>query len=99
MNLQKLKREIEHQTRNGRTDIYIKVSDIKELTQENSKMIYGEQRIYIPIDYLEELIATYEETHKKSFRDSLKVPEGELKPIDKEGKGYYFIPKKNNKER
>ena len=95
MNLQKLKREIEHQSRNGRTDIYIKVSDIKELTEENSKMIYGEQRIYIPIDYLEELIATYEETHKKSFRDSIKVPEGELIPIDENNYGYYFKPNKD----
>lgn len=95
MNLERLKKEIEHQRRNGRENMYIRLADIVELT--NERIVESEKRIFINIDSLEELIDKYEENH--NFRNSLKVPEGKLKPIDKEGKGYYFIPKKNNKER
>lgn len=67
MNTQRLKREIEQQTRNGRTSVYISISDLEELqgiqTQSNG-------RIYIDVSELEELIYKYE---KNSFKRRLKV--------------------------
>ena len=58
ININNLKKEIEEQTRNGRTQVYIKVEDLKTLTDK--KEISKEGRIYLDIDYVKELIDTYE---------------------------------------
>lgn len=77
MNIEKLKKEIDMQTRNGRTEVYIRLADIKELV-EGLEGTYGDNRMLIEADYIEELIAEYEEKHKNSFKESLKVK----KPIE-----------------
>lgn len=58
ININNLKKEIEEQTRNGRTQVYIKVEDLKTLTDK--KEISEEGRVYLDIDYVKELIDTYE---------------------------------------
>lgn len=91
MNLQKLKREIEHQARNGRTTVYIELADLIELQENTSKVIYGKDRINVSADYVRELIDKYEERNKaKTFRESLKVDASELqnKINSKEGEIY-----------
>lgn len=70
MNISNLKKEIEEQTRNGRTQVYIKVEDLKILTDK--KEISKEGRIYLDIDYVKELIDTYE------YRNSFKYKDDEL---------------------
>lgn len=64
INISNLKKEIEEQTRNGRTQVYIKVKDLKILTDK--KEIAEEGRVYLGIDYVKELIDTYE--YKKRFK-------------------------------
>ena len=58
IDINKLKEELEEQTRNGRTQVYIKVEDLKTLTDK--KEIKEQGRIYLDIDYVKELIDTYE---------------------------------------
>ena len=70
INISNLKKEIEEQTRNGRTQVYIKVEDLKILTDK--KEISKEGRIYLDIDYVKELIDTYE------YRNSFKYKDDEL---------------------
>lgn len=70
MNISNLKKEIEEQTRNGRTQVYIKVEDLKILTDK--KEISEEGRVYLDIDYVKELIDTYE------YRNSFKYKDDEL---------------------
>lgn len=65
------------QTRNGRTEVYIRLADIKELV-DGLEGTYGDNRMLIEADYIEELIAKYEEKHKNSFKESLKVK----KPVE-----------------
>lgn len=77
MNIERLKKEIDMQTRNGRTEVYIRLEDIKELV-DGLEGKYGDNRMLIEADYIEELIAEYEEKHKNSFKESLKVK----KPIE-----------------
>ena len=72
MNIEKLKKEIDMQTRNGRTEVYIRLADIKELV-EGLEGTYGDSRMIIEADYIEELIEEYEEKHKNNFKESLKV--------------------------
>lgn len=101
MNINRIKKEIEHQTRNGRTDIYVSMEDLKELEEGASQTLYGKDRIYVPIDYLLELIDNYEENQKKTktndFKNSLKVPEGELIQIEGHKEGFYFTPNKDER--
>lgn len=77
MNIERLKKEIDMQTRNGRTEVYIRLADIKELV-DDLEGTYGDNRMLIEADYIEELIAKYEEKHKNSFKESLKVK----KPVE-----------------
>ena len=70
IDINKLKEELEEQTRNGRTQVYIKVEDIKTLTDK--KEIKEQGRIYLDIDYVKELIDTYE------YRNSFKYKDDEL---------------------
>lgn len=65
INISNLKKEIEEQTRNGRTQVYIKVEDLKTLTDK--KEIEEEGRIYLDIDYVKELIDTYE--YRNNFKN------------------------------
>lgn len=90
MNLQKLKREIEHQTRNGRTTVYVELSVLQELEEELSKALYGKNRVNVSASYMEELIARYEQKH--NFKNSLKVDASELqnKINNKEGEKIYY---------
>lgn len=77
MNIERLKKEIDMQTRNGRKEVYIRIEDIKELV-DGLEGKYGDNRMLIEADYIEELIAEYEEKHKNNFKESLKVK----KPIE-----------------
>ena len=70
MNIKKLKKEIEEQTRNGRKEVYVRLEDLKELV-EGLEGTYGESRMMIEADYVEELIEEYEK--RNSFKNSLKV--------------------------
>ena len=70
IDINKLKEELEEQTRNGRTQVYIKVEDLKTLTDK--KEIKEQGRIYLDIDYVKELIDTYE------YRNSFKYKDDEL---------------------
>ena len=70
IDINKLKEELEEQTRNGRTQVYIKVEDLKTLTDK--KEISEEGRVYLDIDYVKELINTYE------YRNSFKYKDDEL---------------------
>ena len=70
IDINKLKEEIAHQTRNGRRDVYIKVDDFNVLT--NRAKIGKDDRVYLDIDYVKELIDTYE------YRKGLKYKDEEI---------------------
>lgn len=95
MNIERLKKEIDMQTRNGRTEVYIRIADIKELVEE-LEGTYGDSRMLIEADYIEELIAEYEEKHKNNFKESLKVKKPvehwNTKLTDFNEKGFTFEP-------
>ena len=95
MNIKKLKKEIEEQTRNGRKEVYIRLEDLKELV-EGLEGTYGESRKLVEVDYIEELIAEYEEKHKNNFKESLKVNKliehWDTKLTDFNEKGFTFEP-------
>ena len=93
MNIEKLKKEIDYQTRNGRLSVYIELADLIELQENTSKVLYNKKRINVSADYVRELIDKYEERNKaKSFRESLKVDASELqnKINNKEGEKIYY---------
>lgn len=71
MNLEKLEKEIEQQSRNGRQTIYVETSVMNELGVSYSTM-NGEERVFVDKTRLESLIKQYKKEHT-SFRDSLKV--------------------------
>lgn len=100
MNIKKLKKEIEEQTRNGRKEVYVRLEDLKELV-EGLEGTYGESRMMIEADYIEELIAEYEEKHKNNFKESLKVKKPiehwDTKLTDFNEKGFTFEPIKEER--
>ena len=100
MNIERLKKEIDIQTRNGRTEVYIRLEDIKELV-DGLEGKYGDNRMLIEADYIEELIAEYEEKHKNSFKESLKVKKPiehwNTKLTDFNEKGFTFEPIKEER--
>lgn len=65
IDINKLKEELEEQTRNGRTQVYIKVEDLKTLTDKEE--IKEEGRVYLDINYVKELISTYEYRKSKDI--------------------------------
>lgn len=67
MNINKLKDEIAHQIRNGRTEVYISKEELKEL---GINIEDNEERVFMDADYILSLI---EKCEKKSFKESLKV--------------------------
>ena len=80
INLEELQKNINQQTRNGRTNIYMPVSILKELGANiNNSQKESE---FINIDCLENLIMQYK---KSSFKNSLKVEtkKSQSKPIVK----------------
>lgn len=80
INLEELQKNINQQTRNGRTNIYMPVSILKELGANiNNSQKESE---FINIDCLENLIMQYK---KSSFKNSLKVEtkKSQIKPIVK----------------
>lgn len=99
MNLNKLRKEIEHQSRNGRDNMYIEVSDIQELIYGVAKNIQGKERVYISINTLNEMINRYEKINnspKNKFKENLKVnsPDYKLEKIDE--RGFLFQPIKED---
>ena len=86
MNIERLKKEIDMQTRNGRTEVYIRLADIKELV-EGLESTYGESRMMIEADYVEELIEEYEK--RNSFKNSLKV-DVNTKLVKQDGLNFEF---------
>lgn len=66
INISNLKKEIEEQTRNGRTQVYIKVDDFNVLT--NREKIGKESRIFVNTNYLEELIKEYEDKNNLKYK-------------------------------
>lgn len=65
IDINKLKEEIAHQTRNGRTDIYIKVDDFNVLNKREK--VGEESRMFININYVEELIKEYEDKNSLKY--------------------------------
>lgn len=93
MDLERIKKEIEHQVRNGRNSIYLKIKDAFELMGGASKEIYGEERIYLSIAAAKQIIAAYESNQQKEeFFKRIKVdmPNYKLTKIDENG--YEFEP-------
>jgi hypothetical protein len=64
MDIQKLKRDIRLQTRNGRQNVYITLEDLRELQKDIVNSFRGD-KIFVGIDYLEWLIKNYEEKQKR----------------------------------
>lgn len=95
MNIERLKKEIEHQTRNGKKEVYIRIEDIKELV-DGLEGKYGDNRMFVEADYIEELITEYKEKHKNNFKESLKVNKliehWDTKLTDFNEKGFTFEP-------
>lgn len=67
LDLNELQKIIDSQTRNGRKQVYLPVSTIKELGVTYNTQ---EERVFVDVDKLQSLISTYK---KDSFRNSLKV--------------------------
>ena len=80
---------------NIKLEVYIRLEDLKELV-EGLEGTYGESRMLVEVDYIEELIAEYEEKHKNNFKESLKVNKliehWDTKLTDFNEKGFTFEP-------
>lgn len=105
MNLERIKKDLDHQTRNGRKNIYIKVDDLNELVQGAKKEVRGKGRIYINIQAINQLIDAYEQnrTPAEKERDEflkrihVDMPDYKLTRIDEYG--FKFEPIKEDRER
>jgi hypothetical protein len=86
MNIERLKKEIEHQTRNGKKEVYIRIEDLKELV-DGLEGKYGDNRMFVEADYVEELIEEYEK--RNSFKNSLKV-DVNTKLVKQDGLNFEF---------
>lgn len=86
MNIKKLKKEIEEQTRNGKKEVYIRIEDLKELV-DGLEGKYGDNRMFVEADYVEELIEEYEK--RNSFKNSLKV-DVNTKLVKQDGLNFEF---------
>lgn len=90
LDIERLKKEIDMQTRNGRKEVYIRMEDIKELC-EGMAGYYGDNRMMIEADYILELIDKYEKENKNNaFKDSLKV-NVDTKMVSKTGHKYKYM--------
>lgn len=86
MNIKKLKQDIEEQTRNGRKEVYVRLEDLKELV-DGLEGKYGDNRMFVEADYVEELIEEYEK--RNSFKNSLKV-DVNTKLVKQDGLNFEF---------
>ena len=86
MNIERLKKEIEHQSRNGKKEVYIRIEDLKELV-DGLEGKYGDNRMFVEADYVEELIEEYEK--RNSFKNSLKV-DVNTKLVKQDGLNFEF---------
>lgn len=86
MNIERLKKEIDMQTRNGKKEVYIRIEDIKELV-DGLEGKYGDNRMFVEADYVEELIEEYEK--RNSFKNSLKV-DVNTKLVKQDGLNFEF---------
>ena len=50
MNIKKLKKEIEEQTRNGRKEVYVRLEDLKELIEEYEKRNSFKNRLKVDVN-------------------------------------------------
>lgn len=67
LDLNELQKIIDSQTRNGRKQVYLPVSTMKELGVTYNTQ---DERVFVDVDKLQDLISTYK---KDSFRNSLKA--------------------------
>lgn len=76
MDILKLEKEVDMQTRNGRDDVYLLINDIQQLEisvngKSTLKNNYGDgERMYIKADYIYHLIYTFK---RNKFKNDLKV--------------------------
>lgn len=73
MKIEKLKKEIDEQTRNGRKEVYISNNVLAELGYTDS-LLSGD-RTFVDVELVENLIKDYE---KNQFKNRLKV---KVKPV------------------
>ena len=74
MNIERIKKEIDMQTRNGRREVYVRTTDLLDLLpniRENSV----KARITMNVDDLNYLVEEYE---RNQFKNSLKVEQYEI---------------------
>jgi hypothetical protein len=84
VDIEKLEKEIEQQTRNGRDTVYLKVSDLKELGIE---VIAEDERAFIDADFVESKLP---QTPREKFLDSLKVSSAKTYLTNIDETGYHF---------
>lgn len=84
LDLANLKNEIRQQTRNGRQDLYLKVSDLEELGYDTNTVA---ERVFVNENEVLPLIREYE---KKAFKESLKADTGHTYLTGVDETGYHF---------
>lgn len=75
MDICKLEKEVDMQTRNGRDEVYLLINDIQQLEMAvNGETTltedYGDERMYIKANYIYHLIYTFK---RNKFKNDLKV--------------------------
>lgn len=86
MNVERLKKEIEHQTRNGRREVYVRTTDLLDLLP-NINENGVKDRLTIDLDELTYLLEEYERKH---FKDKYKVENTNTKLVQKDNMKYKF---------
>ena len=84
LDIQKVKQEIKQQTRNGRTTVYLKVSDLQELGFDINS---DDERVFIDVSEVEHKLP---KTKAESFRDSLKFEGSNTHLTHIDDSGFHF---------
>ena len=84
LDIQRVKQEIKHQTRNGRNTVYLKVSDLQELGFDINS---DDERVFIDVSEVESRLP---KTKAESFRDSLKFESHNTHLTHIDGSGFHF---------
>lgn len=84
LDIQKVKQEIKQQTRNGRTTVYLKVSDLQELGFDINS---DDERVFIDVSEVESRLP---KTKAESFRDSLKFESHNTHLTHIDDSGFHF---------
>ena len=84
LDIQKVKQEIKQQTRNGRTTVYLKVSDLQELGFDINS---DDERVFIDVSEVESRLP---KTKAESFRDSLKFEGHNTHLTHVDSSGFHF---------